>query len=77
MNTRERIKAEVDKVQEKYLEALYTIIRAFEAPATPQAADLDDEQAWQQFITETYGALADDPIQRGDQGIYEIRERPG
>ena len=26
------------------------------------------------FFERTYGALADDPIERGDQGTFEIRE---
>ncbi len=26
------------------------------------------------YFEETYGILADDPIERGDQGIFEVRE---
>lgn len=31
-------------------------------------------QSWEDFIHATYGILADDPIERGDQGEYEIRD---
>ncbi len=34
----------------------------------------DDQTEWQAFVNETYGCLADDPIERGEQGVYEIRE---
>ncbi len=74
MITRELIKAEIDKVQEAYLEALYRIVRAFEAPLKGKTTDTIEEVQWQQFIAETYGCFADDPIARGDQGRYEIRE---
>ncbi|MBM3236918.1 hypothetical protein FJZ31_11560 [Candidatus Poribacteria bacterium] len=33
-----------------------------------------DRLSWHDFIKETYGCLADDPIERGPQGKYEIRE---
>jgi len=29
---------------------------------------------WQQFLHETYGSLRDTPLQRWDQGDYEVRE---
>lgn len=29
---------------------------------------------WLKFIDETSGSLADDPIERGDQGEHEIRD---
>ncbi len=74
MITRALIKAKVDKVQEEYLEALYRIVRAFESPAQVEAGDTVDDVHWQKFIAETYGCFADDPIARGDQGRYEIRE---
>jgi len=33
-----------------------------------------DTLNWHDFIKETYGCLADAPIERGPQGEYEIRE---
>lgn len=32
------------------------------------------QQDWHTFLRATYGILADDPIQRWDQGEYEERE---
>lgn len=83
MITRESIKAEIDKVQDRYLEVLYRIIRALVNPselvaATPHnTVDVQNEIEmlnWHRFIEETYGSLADDPIKRGEQGQYEVRE---
>ena len=75
MITRELVKAEIDKVQDKYLEVIYRIIKALVGPpelilGTPRRTTLD----WHQFVEETYGSLADAPIERGEQGQYEIRE---
>ena len=33
-----------------------------------------EERQWHEFIESTYGCLKDDPIDRGTQGMYEIRE---
>ena len=75
MITRELVKAEIDKVQDRYLEVIYRIIKALVSPpelvvGTPQKTTSN----WHQFIEETYGSLTDDPIERGEQGQYEIRE---
>jgi len=32
---------------------------------------------WKEFIESTYGSMADDQIDRGEQGQYEIREDIG
>jgi len=50
---------------------LYKIVKALQ----PQPKAVNDDLAeWQEFVNETYGCLADDPIERGEQGVYEIRE---
>jgi len=81
--TKEFLKTEIDKVQDEYLDALYRIITVFEYPAeTPPHQRVEREtratrqarQDWLAFVHETYGCLADDPIERGDQGRYEVRE---
>ena len=81
--TKEVLKAEIDKVQENYLDALYRIIKVFEyPPTTGPFADYEDlpftrrlsHSDWLTFVNETYGCLADDPIVRGEQGSYEVRE---
>lgn len=77
MITRELLKAEIDKVQDSYLEVLYRIIKALVNPETSMAAmpQVDAPlSSWPTFIQQTYGSLADDPIERGSQGQYEVRK---
>jgi hypothetical protein len=77
MVTKELIKKQVDRVQEEYLEALYKIVVAF-GRGPDRSQDLGAEDVvgpWADFVQETYGSLADDPIERGPQGSYESRER--
>ncbi len=77
MITRELVKAEIDKVQDKYLEILYRIIQALISPpdsVTVAPQSTVETSSWQKFIEDTYGCLADDPIKRGEQGQYEVRE---
>lgn len=81
MVTKDLVKVEIDKIQDKYLEVLYKIIKALESPSeaegfnqTTSLTKYDVEIDWPDFIKETYGCLADDPIERGKQGKYEIRE---
>jgi hypothetical protein len=75
MITRELLKAEIDKVQDSYLDVLYRIIKALgnsELPLTETGeAQLSN---WSNFIEQTYGSFADEPLERGDQGQYEVRE---
>lgn len=65
MSTRETIKAEIDKVQDRDLDLLYRMVRAFTA-ASEQAPAKFDPESWSQFINNTYGSIADDPIERGE-----------
>jgi hypothetical protein len=77
MITRELLKAEIDKVQDRYLDLLYRIIKALVNPLSPVAVTSQVDvplSSWPSFIEQTYGSLADDPIERGDQGQYEVRE---
>ncbi len=85
MITKEVIKAEIDKIQDQYLTTLYRIIKAFEdIPASHRDQDIqnsempkdenEERKEWLSFIRSTYGSLSDDPIERGDQGEFEIRE---
>ncbi len=85
MITKEKIKTEIDNLKDDHLEILYRIIKALEMPAGEAAEQteaiskqLPKEQAeWHSFIRETYGCLADAPIERGKQGEYETREAIG
>ncbi len=82
MVTKELVKAEIEKVHDDDLELLYKIIKVFESPSQRKKLPYskrkinkrDLERDWHQFIEETYGCLAEDPIERGDQGKFEIRE---
>jgi hypothetical protein len=77
--SRETLKSEIDNVQEQYLAILYNIIKSFEV--SPPVQDLNspgfdrvaNQQEWAQFIDKFAGCLADDPIERGDQGQFEVR----
>ena len=83
MITKERLKREIDHVQDQYLEVLYQIIQVFEYPLKTGSNlstegsgmfEQDATQEWLTFIEQTYGSLADDPIERVEQGAYEVRE---
>ena len=77
MITRDSIKKQVDRVQEKHLEVLHHIIKALETPSDSDRFSLDKSGqtlTWEQFIEATSGCLADDPIVRGDQGQFDISE---
>ena len=83
MITKELVKAEVEKVKDDYLEVLYKIIKVFEAPLeigiprlkpATSLGEKDEKFDWHAFIAKTYGSLSDDPILRGEQSSYEIRE---
>ena len=80
MITKELIKSEIEKVNDEYLELLYKIIQILEplakvdGKATTNAAGKNEDFNWHAFIAQTYGCLAEAPIERGDQGTYEIRE---
>lgn len=68
--TKEILKAEIDRVEEKYFEALYRIIKALEEKKPARS----DKTEWQQFIEATYGSTHHAPIERDSQGALEIRD---
>ncbi|MEZ4525625.1 MAG: hypothetical protein R2941_06860 [Desulfobacterales bacterium] len=77
MISREIIKSEISKVDNQYLEILYHIIKAFESvPVSEQENRVSQpiDKEWISFIESTYGCLSDDPVERGEQGVFEIRE---
>ncbi len=81
MVTREILKREIDSVQDEYLAPLYKIIKTFEHSDELDELDLEKGQKdrqredWHQFIDKFAGCLADTPIERGDQGDFEVREK--
>ena len=70
--TRALIKSEIDKVRDEHLSVLFRIVQALEEPS-PRAELAAPTSDWKQFVAETYGSLATDPIARGDQGEFEVR----
>jgi hypothetical protein len=76
MVTKELIKAKIETVQEEYLDALYKIVIAFGGDQSDLTDVSQNDQAlrWHDFVQATFGCLADDPIKRGEQGEFEIRE---
>jgi len=79
MITKAFLKSAIDKVPDEYLDILYRILKAFEIPIEEpplkKIKNTDHENLdWHQFIKETYGSLADTPIQRGEQGKFELSE---
>lgn len=80
MVSRDILKKEIDFVQERYLIALYKIIRSFKTAEDFEGfeADHDDmvnrKKQWHQFIDKFAGSLADTPITRAPQGNFELRE---
>lgn len=74
-NLRERVKDEVDKVKEQHLEYLYDFVKIVSQwPEQTPEKKLVEEGSWQQFVTSTYGSLADTPIKRWNEGPFETRE---
>jgi hypothetical protein len=68
--SKDLLKAEIDKVPEEHLGVLYKIVKALEEPAGEKV----DDVSWTAFISETYGSMADAPIERPEQGRFEIRD---
>ena len=71
MATRDQVKAEVDKVDEEYLDVLYRMIVSLEE--RPSGGE-DAAGSWSAFVAATYGCMADAPIERGEQGEPEVRD---
>lgn len=73
MISKEQVKKEIDNVDSQYLDVIYKIIKALGA-STENPDRIQPSENWHRFIDATYGCLADDPIERGSQGNYELRE---
>lgn len=70
MISRDVIKTEIDKVQDEYLPILYNIIKVFKLPKSKienvsnRHLSINESREWNEFISNTYGCLKDDPIER-------------
>jgi hypothetical protein len=74
MITKELLKTEIDNVPEENLGVLYKIIKALEEPARATESTFESQEQWMAFIAETFGSTSDAPLERGEQGSYEVRE---
>ena len=74
MINKELLKTEIDRVPEENLGVLYKIIKALEEPAVLRESAFESPAQWHAFIAETFGSTADAPLERGEQGSYEVRE---
>ena len=70
MTTRDQVRLEIDKVEEEYLDVLFRMIRSLET----SAASDDSANSWKEFVASTYGSMAEAPIERGEQGEFEVRD---
>ena len=76
MITRDLLKDEIDNVQDDYLDILYQIIKALENPLVSEHSRFGISN-WKDFMSKTYGCMSDAPLDRAEQGLYEIREAIG
>lgn len=81
MVTRELVKAKIDHIQEEYLDVLYRIIQSLEPGLSQKVTPgrvlnnaATERENWWRFVALTYGSTANAPIERADQGKFEIRE---
>ena len=71
--SRQQIKDEIDGIPRQHLAVLHRIVLALDNGNGAQASDAKS-LAWGRFIDETYGCLAEAPIDRGESVDYESRE---
>ena len=71
MTIRDQVKAELDKVDDEYLGIVQRMIESLEGPASQEG---EGEESWRDFVASTYGSLSDAPIERGEQGEFEVRD---
>lgn len=70
-----QIKNGMIEIPQEYLRYLHDYVKVIVLMEDTSRAEYEETgSGWSLFIKETYGCLADDPIERGEQGSYEIRE---
>lgn len=78
MIDKQQIKDEIENIKEEDLTIIYRIIKALAKTTPDDLPPNHDEKALNesciQFLDKMYGCLSDDPIKRGEQGEFEIRE---
>ena len=71
--SRQQIKDEIDGIPRQHLAVLHRIVLALDSGNGGKTSDAKS-LAWGRFIDETYGCLAETPIDRGESADYESRE---
>lgn len=71
MTIRDQVKAELDRVDDEYLDIVRRMVESLERPLLPSG---ETGQGWTDFVSSTYGSLAEAPIERGEPLVLEMRE---
>lgn len=71
MISKDKLKSEIDKIDQRHHALIYRILRAFESE---QQFSGEARSSWSEFVESTYGCLEDDHLKRGQQGDFELRE---
>jgi hypothetical protein len=76
--TKQNIKDEIDKIKDDDLLTIYRIVQALvKTPSLPPLGkqnESNQKTSWIAFVDNMYGCVSDDPIKRGKQNEFEIRE---
>ncbi|NJL26722.1 MAG: hypothetical protein HC897_02035 [Thermoanaerobaculia bacterium] len=70
MTIREQVRAKLEKVDDEHLAIVHRMLQSLETMVPAE----EPSESWSDFIAATYGCLADAPIERGEQGDFEIRD---
>lgn len=78
MTTKDLLKSKIENIREDYLGVLLRVMNSLESRSSrfkrrSRKAQLQ-ENDWLDFIEQTYGCISADPLERKEQGDYEIRE---
>ena len=69
--TKELLKARIERLPPEHLELVDRVLSAFEVPPSQRArgSQAAGGEDWTAFIRQTYGSMADDPIDRQPEGL--------
>ncbi len=70
MTIRDEVKAEIDRVDDEYLEIVRRMVESLERPRQVS----QETPTWEDFVRSTFGSLADARIERGEQPALETRD---
>lgn len=82
MINRELLKSEIDKIPQEFYGVLFKILESFKRTKRFRGkvrnnvrSNTIKKSAWSEFINQTYGSLSEYPIERGNQGTTESRDK--